>query len=159
MNRTVLRHLAAALASLAALPVVGRVQEPAPAPGRTQHPAQHTVAARDVVFKEIPSPEPDALPATDLEGMRKRVGKEITLAGKVADTFSPAGNGIFLLNLARNFRDAASVGVKAARYKAFPDLRALKGRTIVVTGVVETYRDRIQIVVDSPSQIRVVKTP
>lgn len=124
-------------------------------------PPQHQVAAKDIVFKEataIDAASSGALGASDLDGLRKREGKETTVSGKVVTVFTPESRSIVLLNFARNYREAVVVGVKANRFSAFPDLRQLKDKTVLVTGPIVLYKDRPEILVESPSQIRIVRS-
>ncbi|MFY7952574.1 MAG: hypothetical protein ACOVT5_08710 [Armatimonadaceae bacterium] len=123
--------------------------------------AQHEVAAKDVVLKEITAIDAasaGAIAASDLATLRKRDGKETTISGKVTTVFAPDSKSIVLLNFARNYKDAIVVGIKANRFAAFPDLRTLKDKTVVVTGVVILYKERPEILLETPSQIRVVKS-
>ena len=153
----------AIFATLVAVAAPGIAQD---APGssatkQTPGPAQHAVASKDAAFKEInplDAAATGALAASDLAGLRKREGKETTISGKVTSVFAPDSHSIVLLNFARNYRDAVVVGIKANRFSAFPDLRSLKDKTVVITGAVVLYKDRPEILIDTPSQIRIVKS-
>lgn len=138
-------------------------QDDAPAVPSKKAPAkaQHEVASKVIAFKEITAIDAasaGAIAASDLPALRKREGKETTISGKVTTVFAPDSKSIVLLNFARNYKDAIVVGVKSNRFSAFPDLRNLKDKSVVVTGVVILFKDRPEILLETPSQIRVVKS-
>jgi len=138
-------------------------QDDAPAAPARKAPAkaQHEVASKEVAFKEITAIDAassGAIAASDVTALRKREGKETTVSGKVVTVFAPDSKSIVLLNFARNYKEAVVVGVKSNRFPAFPDLRTLKDKTVVVTGVVVLFKDRPEILLETPSQIRTVKS-
>ncbi|MFM7322425.1 MAG: hypothetical protein ACKO5K_12995 [Armatimonadota bacterium] len=141
---------------------------PAPAqdaPGSTPatpRKAQHEVARKDIEFASVSANEVSALGAVgaaDIDALRKRADKETSVVGKVVSVFRPDSRSIVLLNFARNYRDAITVGVKSQHFGAFPDLRGLEGKQVIVVGKIGLYRERPQILIEKPTQLRIVKTP
>lgn len=151
-----------ALLAMFALAGAGFAQEGGPAPSTSVSKPQHEVARKDARFAKVSANEAatlGAIAASDMATLRSKVEKEATVAGKVVAVFRPGSNSIVLLNFARNYRDALTVGVKSAHFAAFPDLRTLEGKQVIVVGKVALYRDRPQILIEKPSQLRIVETP
>lgn len=98
-----------------------------------------------------------ATAATDLDAVRKLSGKEGTLQGMVAKVYASEGNGIVILNFAKNFRDAATAVVKPANYSKFPDLLTLTGKKVLVTGRVREFRGRPEIELTDAAQVKIVR--
>ena len=160
---TTVRTLSIALlATLCACAPAAFAQSGGAPPAAGPRKAQHEVAVKDAAFAVVPANDvagAGAVGAGDVEALKARAGKETTLVGKVVSVFQPESRSIVLLNFARNYKDAATVGVKAEHFAAFPDLRGLEGKQVLVTGKVTLYRDRPQILIEKRAQVRVVRTP
>lgn len=122
-------------------------------------PAQSAVAAK-AEFATVPAADPSvkkATPASDLAAAKKLVGKTATLTGTVDKAFAPRGNGLVILNFAKDYKTAASAVVRAESFAKFPDLKKLEGKKVLVTGKVEDYKGQPEVVLTAPSQLKVVK--
>ena len=109
-----------------------------------------TVRATDSVVKK-------ALKAKDLAGAQKLLGKEGAFEGTVTKVYTPKKNTIVILNFAPSFRDALTAVVKPESYENFPDLRTLEKKRVLVSGKLEVYQGRPQIVLTKPEQVRIVQ--
>ncbi len=98
-----------------------------------------------------------ALPATDLAGAKKQVGKAAAFVGTVDRTFTPKGNGLVILNFAKDYKTAVTGVVRAKDFAKFPDLKALQGKKVLVSGTVQDYKGRPEIALSAPSQVKIVK--
>ncbi len=92
-----------------------------------------------------------------LGGVRKLSGREGALQGTVAKVYVSDGNGIVILNFAKDFREAATAVVKPANYSKFPDLLTLNNKKILVTGRVREFRGRPEIELTDAAQVKVVR--
>ncbi|MFC2172074.1 endonuclease/exonuclease/phosphatase family protein [Acidobacteriota bacterium] len=98
-----------------------------------------------------------AIPATNLEDLERLAGKEVTVKGrcyKVA--LSPSGRLTFI-DLARNYREAASVIILNEDREKFTDLVAIVGETLLIRGQLKMHKGRPQIVLEKPSHLSIVK--
>lgn len=80
-----------------------------------------------------------ALDARDLKGLRAQLGKSVTFQGTVTSVFSPRSNKVTALNFAPNFREAIVAVVHSEDYTKFPDLRALSGKHLLISGIVDEH--------------------
>ncbi len=109
-----------------------------------------------------PAPGQEAVPgqfpvfaATDTEGLRAKEGQKVVAWGETTGSGkSPAG-----MNFV-NFKDAELYLVTfKSDLKPFGDTEpadAYDGKRLVVTGVVSLYKDKVQIKLTSPDQVRVL---
>ena len=129
---------------------------------KNDRPAQKSQAslAAKTAFATIVPTDPalaKATAANDLEAVRKLSGKEGALQGAIAKVYVSDGNGIVILNFAKNFREAATAVVKPANYSKFPDLLTLNNKKVLVTGRVREFRGRPEIELTEAAQVKVVK--
>jgi DNA/RNA endonuclease YhcR with UshA esterase domain len=98
------------------------------------------------------------IPVTDYETISNNVGKELTVRGKVSDTLKRS---VILLNFEgvenRNFVAVVKKeNVDAVQAGFSGDLiAAVKGKTITITGPIEAYRTKPEIVISKPEQIKI----
>jgi len=93
------------------------------------------------------------------EEAAQHVHETNTVCGVVASTkYLSSKSKMTFLNLGRPFPDHVFTAVipesARAKFQAPPD-EFYKGKTICVTGVITTHNDKLQIMVDDPSQIEV----
>jgi len=98
-----------------------------------------------------------ATDAKDLAAVRKLTGKEGAIQGTVAKVYVSDGNGIVILNFARNFKEAATAVLKPANYAKLPDMQTLDGKRVLVTGKVIEFRGRPEIEIQEPGQVKIIK--
>jgi hypothetical protein len=98
-----------------------------------------------------------ALDAHDLAGASKLVGKDGAFRGTVTKAFEQRDGSLVVLDFDPNFRTALTAVLRRADYAKFPDVRALEGKEVVVSGKFTEFRGRAQIELSDPAQIRIVK--
>ncbi len=86
------------------------------------------------------------------------VGKEVTVCEKVIDTHVTKESGVTYLNFGHPYPAQSFTGVifagDAKNFQYDPAVY-LKGKTICVTGIVKIYKDRPEIIINKPDQIKV----
>lgn len=112
--------------------------------------------------KEDPQPAPPAgaLSPDDLKGIGALEGKEASVGGVVKRAEAAKSGKVFYINFSddRNGFVAVIFPKKFAEFEKHVggDLsKMLTGKSIVVRGKVETYKGRLQIVLEKPSQLEV----
>ena len=105
--------------------------------------------------------DPPAKPVTPAEAA-KRVNEKVTIEMEVKST---GGKGVCFLNSEADFKDATNFTVfisgevveKFKKAKIDDPRTHFKGKTVRVTGTVTLYREKPQIKVEDPDQIKVVR--
>jgi hypothetical protein len=123
-------------------------------------PLQHVVASKTARFGTIGKDEPSyksALDAHDLSGALKLVGKEGAFKGTVSKLYEERDGDLAVLDFDPNYRTALTALLRNASFPKFPDMKALEGKEIVVSGKFVDYRGNAQIELTDPSQIKLVK--
>lgn len=121
---------------------------------------QVAVATKNITFETISETDKrikSAIKADNLAMARKHIGKEATFLGTVAKVFTPKSNSVVVLNFAENYRTAVTAAILSKDFPAFPDLSALKGKRILITGKVVDYRGQPEMEVTKPELIKLVK--
>lgn len=103
-------------------------------------------------------------PLTPAEAARA-VNKRITVQMEVQSTGTSKNKSVIFLNSEPDFRNHANftIVINSEVARSFKDKKIddpaahFKGKTVRVTGKVMLYKDRPQIVLDDPEQIRVVE--
>jgi len=85
----------------------------------------------------------------------KHVGQNLTVEGVVSEVHHIRGKSEIFVALGGHYPKtvfrAAILGDDTAR---FPDVESLEGKTVMVTGKVELYQGRAEIVLHDPGQIK-----
>ena len=106
---------------------------------------------------EEPATKAKPIPVTEPAKIEAQLGKTATIRGKVTRTGQSKGGLQFL-----NFANAQFVVVcfpsAAAKFTAGQPVDLYKDQIIDVTGKIVQYRDKFQIKLESPDQVKVVKT-
>lgn len=126
---------------------------------RPERKPQSEVAARDKSFLKIAATAPEvkaAKRAEDLDAAKNLVEKTASFIGTVDRIFVPPGNGLVLINFAKNFRNAVVGVVRAPDYAKFPNLNALKGKKVLITGKVTDHKGRPQVELTQLESIKLV---
>lgn len=97
-----------------------------------------------------------AIAADDLDAGEKMIDKTIIFTGKVAKVYVTNSKSMTFLNFADNYKDAFSIMIQSKDYGKFPDPSTLKGKQLVVTGKAVAYQGKLEVVADSPLQIKIV---
>jgi serine/threonine-protein kinase len=130
----------------------------APAPA-TPSPSSATVMVAAETKSPPAAPAATVLHATDLDGARAHVGGEVVLEGTVANLSMNKTGDIRYLNFDRNFRNSVSLVffTKMNPEEFSPEkLQPYVGKQIRVHGVIDQYKETLQIKVKKLSQIEVV---
>jgi hypothetical protein len=109
-----------------------------------------TVAKGDDAYQK-------ARDAHDLEGAHTVLGQAGAFKGTVTQLFEERDGDLAILDFDRNFRTAMTAIVRNPDFPKFPDLKALEGKEIVVSGKFTEYQGRAQIELTDPEQIKVVR--
>jgi len=85
------------------------------------------------------------------------IGEFASVKGKVHQVYISSRGNIFL-NIVRIYPDNPFTAVifKSDADK-FPNIKSLEGKTIIITGQIKLYRNKPEIILNSPNQIKVVK--
>jgi DNA/RNA endonuclease YhcR with UshA esterase domain len=154
------RILAVALLIAAFFTVPGLYAQDDQEEDRPARKPQSELAAKDKSFAKIASDAPEvkaAKKADDLETAIGLVGKTAAFIGTVDRTFTPRGNGMVLINFARDYKTAIVGVVRAADFSKFPNLNTLKGKKVLITGKVEEYKGKPQVELVRLESIKLVQ--
>lgn len=146
------------LRTLSLLAVVGLVGGLAPANGSGGSPGSIGSPAT------APTSQPAArLSADDVAGLKSNVGKWVTVTGTISRAELSQSKKVFRIA----FKEAGTSGFNSVVFdrnlRAFEaelgaDLSAaLTGKTVEVTGKLEEYREKPQVVLREPGQLKVMK--
>ena len=151
--------LALSLAPAALFAPVARADAPVPAADKTI-PAQSAVAAKTAFATVAPTNKSvtAALDAKALADALKLVGKPGAFQGTVSQVYSPAGHAVAILDFAPRYRDALTATVKPGDYAKFPDMSALVGKHVLVSGkFTANSHGAAQIALTGPDQIKIIQ--
>ena len=121
---------------------------------------QAELAAKDKSFAKVAPDAPEvksAKKADDLTTAKKSLGETASFVGTVDRIYTPKGNGLALINFAKNFRTAVIGVVRAKDFAKFPDLNTLKGKKVLITGEVEDYKGQPQVQLVRLENIKLVQ--
>ena len=84
----------------------------------------------------------------------KYIGKTVIVSGKVLNVFVSKTNTTFI-NFCRDYRSCSfSAVIFADNRSQFDDLQKLIGKTVQISGIVNKYQGKPQIVLKDPSQLK-----
>ena len=123
-------------------------------------PLQHVVASKNAKFETVDKDDVasrNALDAHDLAGALKLIGKEGSFRGTVSKFYEEPDGDLIVFDFDPNFRTALTAVLKNPNFPKFPDVKALAGKEIIVTGTFVDYHGKAQIELTDPKQIKLVK--
>jgi hypothetical protein len=83
----------------------------------------------------------------------KHVGETATVTGRV-DGFHQSGKGNIFLNMGGKYPNQCFTGfIPSSSAGQFPNAQQYEGKTVAVTGKIQLYKGKPEIVVTSPGQI------
>ena len=91
--------------------------------------------------------------ATNVVALRKLVGQQVTVYGRVGTT-AKSKSGMNFLNFASSELSAVCRSSDVSKFKPAP-ADAFRGKDIVLTGMLELYKGKLQIKLTQPEQIKV----
>ncbi len=110
-------------------------------------------------------PASEVIDVGNAEALTAAVGKEVSVRGKISDAFKPQSGSVLLLNFEGIERRSFTAVVKKENFEALDagfdgDVgAAVKGKTVIITGTISLYRDKPQIEIATPEQIKVQADP
>ena len=154
------RILVAALA-VGTLAGVAHAQKPSGEKGgpKSEKPTQTSVAAKGKSFGTIAATDAKVTSATkaeDLTAAKKHLDKTASFVGTVAKVFAPKSNSVVLLNFAKDYKTALIGTIKSSNFAAFPDLKTLEGKKVLVTGKVIDFHGQTEIELTGLEDIKIV---
>ena len=135
---------------------------PPPSPGmmrRFQFPPQQQIASASTPFGAISRSAPLYKQATDAHNMafaRQTLGRSGRFHGTVALVMQDAHNQTLTLAFDPQYQRAMTAVLTFPDYARFPNMQALRGREVVVSGPLLQYGDKVAVMLTQPSQIQVV---
>lgn len=111
--------------------------------------------AQTAAAPAAPATSGDTVEATDAQKLKDSIGKEIKVSGKVVNVGSDSRSGNVFLNFSRDRETGFVVMIKGSVAKAAgTDLKEkYNGKDVVVTGMVQLFKSKTEIVVSSLEQI------
>ncbi len=133
----------------------------APSTGTGQDHAQRfdqsAVASKTARFETVSANSPEvarALKSDDLAGGTQLAGRTGSFTGTVFSVYNSTSS--VYVDFAQDWHKALSADLKQANAAKFPDMKSLKGKRVVITGVFSLY-DKTHPEIDllSPSQVKI----
>jgi hypothetical protein len=121
---------------------------------------QSDVASKTAAFGKIgkdATAVKTALDAHDLAGGLKLVEKTNSFRGTVSKLFEPRTGTIAILNFDQDYKTAMTAVVNVENFSKFPELKALVGKQILVTGKFIDYHGAPEAVLTNPDEVKVVE--
>ena len=128
------------------------------APEKTATASQASVALKGKNFASIAAGDAKLKAAKDpkdLAAAKKLIGKTAVFSGTVAKVFEPKG--LVLINFDKNYKNAITAVVRSKNFSAFPDLKTLEGKKVIVSGKVEEYKGTAEVMLEKMDDIKIVK--
>jgi hypothetical protein len=95
------------------------------------------------------------IPANLTVKLRQRLGQVTTVTGYIERT-SRSSSGHHFLNFGSSELSVVCFQEHVSRFKDWSPADEFKNKNVAVTGTIELYRDKLQIRLEAPSQIRIV---
>lgn len=87
----------------------------------------------------------------------KHIGETAIVTGTVAQVSTPS-NGIIYLNIDANYPNNEFTAVIFKKYaELFPDAKKLEGKKVEISGKIEEYKGKPQIVIKKVEQIKLIE--
>jgi DNA/RNA endonuclease YhcR with UshA esterase domain len=85
----------------------------------------------------------------------QHLGQSVTVEGTVSEVYT-ARSGVTFINMGGRYPDQAFTGVIFADDAGkFPDLDSLTGTVVDITGRVQSYKGRLEIIINDPAQLKI----
>jgi len=107
-------------------------------------------------FSEPPVSEGNSLIKITSKDINQHIGDSLRVTGFVADVY--ISDKVAYLNMERKYpKNIFSCAIFSAKYYEFGDMTGFKGKNIEVTGRVTTFKNKIQIILNSKDQIKIIQ--
>lgn len=127
---------------------------------KSDKPSQSSLASKTAQFGTISKTDKTytaALKANDFAAGKKLIGKSGGFKGTVAKVYSPRSNNLVILNFDPDYKKAMVAVVQSKEFGKFPDLKALDGKEVVVSGKFINYQEQPELQLSEPGQVKIVK--
>jgi DNA/RNA endonuclease YhcR with UshA esterase domain len=85
----------------------------------------------------------------------RHLGQSVTVEGTVSEVHTDDRSGITFINMGGRYPDQAFTGVIFADdVDKFPNVDSLTGRVVDITGRVQSYKGRLEIIITDPAQLK-----
>jgi exonuclease VII large subunit len=90
------------------------------------------------------------------EQAQEHVGQMVTVDGVVSEVHHAASGKVIFIDIGGRYPNNAFAAVIFKEdFDKFPDVDALAGKTVDITGAIKLYKDRPEIILNDPRQIKV----
>lgn len=107
-------------------------------------------------YSESVSTESVSLKKISAKEIKQYIGDSLNVTGYVAEVY--LSDKVAYLNMESKFpKNIFSCTIFSSKFYEFGDLSAFKGKNIEVTGKVTTFKNKIQIILNSKDQIKIIQ--
>jgi DNA/RNA endonuclease YhcR with UshA esterase domain len=86
----------------------------------------------------------------------QHLGKPVTVEGTVSEVHTDARSGTTFINIGGRWPNAAFTGVIFADDAGkFPNVDSLTGKVVDITGRMQSYKERLEIIINDPAQLKI----
>lgn len=111
------------------------------------------------VTSAVGAETPPRVSAKDTLTLRTLVGRQVTVWGRVTTTGTSNRSGHHFLNFENREFSVICMASDLGNFTSGKPAERYKGQEIEITGVLERYRDTLQIRLREPTQIKIVESP
>jgi len=161
-SRLTLLCVTTLLSTTTLMPAVyaGPPDAPAGAAKKADTKSQSEVASKSAKIATVAassSAVKSAMDAKDLAGAKTKVGKSASFVGTVSKVFAPKSNKLVILNFDPKYKTAMTAVVFSTSFGKFPDLAALEGKKLLVTGKITEFHGGYEVILDAPTDLKIVE--
>lgn len=134
-------------------------RQPAGVLRRPRYPFQQSVASRALVFGSTARSAPaykQAMDAHNIAQARQSLGRAVRFHGTVTKVYQDPAHQTLVLDFDPQYTRALTAVLTFRGYSRFPNMQALQGREVVVSGPLIRYQDKVAVMLTQPGQIQVV---
>ena len=126
---------------------------------RFRYPPQQAVASRTMVFGGVARNAPAYKQAMDAHNMalaQRSLGRTGHFHGVVTKVYQDPVHQTLVLDFDPQYTRALTAVLTFRSFSRFPNMQALQGREVVVSGPLIRYQDKVAVMLTQPGQIQVV---
>lgn len=121
--------------------------------GRHQGGGGGTIVSPPTNQSSSPAGQPDQIKTYDYTEAPNHIGEYAAIQGKVVKVFQSSKGTVFFDYNYDYRKSPFSAVIFASSVGNFGNLFQYEGKTVKVTGIIKTYQDRAEIILENPSQI------